>query len=276
MDTRDVKRNSLTFWIGLGVILLITLNLPAPLSRGMKRGVRNLLAPLQELATSYTRRVRNAGEAIRGWGSLPERHEETRRELVEARRELVELEQLRDENRLLRRQLGFRDRARWELIAGNVLARDISGWWQSARVRVPTDARVRPGQAVLSSEGLVGKIREISGKTADVLLISDPACRVSVRVKNKNVFGILSGQGLSWRGRVHCRMELMNKDVTLVPGDEVVTSGLGGVFPGGIRVGRIESVQMDENNLHQSAEVAPAADLANLRVVFLIPKEEDA
>lgn len=242
----------------------------------MKQGLRALLAPMQELATSYTRRLHHAGDAIRGWGTLPERHQELQRELVELRRELVELEELREENHLLRRQLGFRERSRWDLLAGHVLARDISGWWQTARVRVPDRSTVQSGQAVVSSEGLVGKIREVSGKTADVLLISDPACRVSVRVRNKNVFGILSGQGLSWRGRVHCKMELMNKDVTLSPGDEVVTSGLGGVFPGGVPVGRIVSVQMDENNLHQSAEVSPSADLANLRVVFLVPREDDA
>lgn len=240
----------------------------------MKSASRDLLAPLQELATSYTRRLRNAGDAIRGWGTLPERNQELQRQLVDARRQLVELEELRQENFLLRRQLGFQKRSEWDLVAGRVLARDISGWWQTARVRHDGNPKVRPGQAVISSEGLVGKITAVAGRTADVLLISDPACRVSVRIADKDAFAILSGQGLSWRGRVLCRMELINKDVSISPGDAVVTSGLGGVFPGGLTVGEVVSVEVDENNLHQTAEVAPAADLSNLNVVFVIPRRE--
>jgi rod shape-determining protein MreC len=269
-----VKRKTVTFWLTTGVILLITLNLPAPVSRWIKASTRDLLAPLQELSTSYARRIRNAGDAIRGWGSLPERNQELQRELVHLRNQLVELEELRQENLNLREQLGFEQRSSWKLVAARVLARDISGWWQTARVRHSEPGTVQVDQAVISSEGLVGKLQAVAGRTSDVLLISDPACRVSVRVKGKQAFGILQGQGLSWNGKVLCSMQLINKDVTLAEGDEIVTSGLGGIFPGGLPVGTILRVQTDENNLHQSAEIRPLADLANLNVVFVIQRED--
>jgi rod shape-determining protein MreC len=258
------------------VIFLITLNLPAPFSRALKSATRDLLAPLQELATSYTLRLKNAGSAIRGWGTLPEKNKSLQQELVEARQQLVELEELRQENFILRSQLDFKRRSQWTLVPGRVLARDISGWWQTVRIRHGGSGDVQPNQAVISSEGLVGKITDVSGRTADVLLISDPACRVAVRIENKDAFAILNGQGLSWKGEVLCRMEFINKNIQISEGDTVVTSGLGGVFPGGIRVGTVVSVTRDENNLHQSAEVNPAADLSNLNVVFTMPKSGEA
>jgi rod shape-determining protein MreC len=272
-----VKRKSWTFWIGLSVILLITLNLPTPMGRAMKGAIRDLLAPLQELITSYSQRIGNAGDAIRGWGSLPEKVEVMEAELVEARRQVVELEELRRENYLLRQQLGFPSRPAFDLIPGQVLARDISGWWQTVRIQLGGGApAAQENQAVISAEGLVGKVRNISGKTADILLISDPACRVSVRIEGKDVYAILHGQGLTWKGRVLCQIEFINKNVQIREGDTVVTSGLGGIFPPGIRVGRIVSVETDDNQLHQSGEVEPSVDLSSLSHVFIMqPRQED-
>lgn len=269
-----MKRKSWTFWVCVSVVILITLNLPTPVGRAFKGAIRDLLAPLQELVTSYSRRLGNAGDAIRGWGTLPERHEAIQAELVEARRQLVELDELRQENYLLRQQLGFKSRTSWDLVPGKVLARDISGWWQTVRIQLGGNTVVTPNQAVISTDGLVGKVEEVSGKTADVLLISDPACRVAVRIAGKEVFAILQGQGLSWNGRTLCRIEFINKNVEIREGDEVVTSGLGGVFPKGIEVGTILSVETDDNQLYQFGEVVPAVDLSELAHVFVMRKSD--
>jgi len=270
-----VKRKGWTFWLVLGAILLITLNLPLPVSRAVKSATRDLLAPLQELATSYTRRFKSAGDAIRGWGGLPEKNQELQREVMKLRRKLAVLEDLRRENFLLRQQLDFRRRSERELVPGSVLARDISGWWQTVRIQHGGSPLVRPDLAVMSSEGLVGRVTEVSGRTADVLLISDPACRVAVRIGDKGAFAVLQGRGLSWRGRVVCEAAFINKNISVKKGDVVTTSGLGGVFPAGIEVGVIESVTRDENNLHQSADVRPSADLSDLNVVFIVATEEE-
>ncbi len=270
-----MKRKGLIFWLGLGVILLIILNLPSPASRALKNTTRDVLAPLQELASSYAQRLRGAGNAIRGWGGLPEKNQELQQEVMLLRQKLSELDELREQNYLLRQQLGFQKRQERNLIACSVLARDISGWWQTVRIQHDGSPMVQPNLAVLNDQGLVGKVSEVSGRTADVLLISDPACRVAVQIGDKSVFAILSGQGLSWRGRVLCKLTFINKNIKVQRGDEIYTSGLGGVFPKGIKVGSIESVTLDANGLHQSAEVEPAVDLSQLDVVFLVAQKPE-
>lgn len=271
-----MKRKGLIFWLGLAVILLITLNLPTPASRSLKNATRDLLAPLQELVSSYTLRFRGAGHAIRGWGGLPEKNKELQQEVMLLRQKLFELDELREQNFLLRQQLDFQQRQTRELIACSVLARDISGWWQTVRIQHNGSPLIQPDLAVINDQGLVGKVSEVSARTADVLLISDPGCKVAVQIGDKGTYAILSGQGLSWRGRVVCKLSFINKNIPVERGDEVFTSGLGGVFPKGIKVGTLETVTLDPNGLYQNAEVKPSADLSQLDVVFLVATEPEA
>lgn len=265
-----MKRKRWTFWLLVSVIVLITLNLPVGMRQSLKRGTRDLLAPLQEMAASYTARFREAGNAIRARGTLPQQNRDLQQEVIRLQNRLSELEALREENFLLRKQLDFQQRSEWELAAGLVIARDISGWWQTVRMLRPADISPGVERAVISSEGLVGRLTDISERTADVLLISDPACRVAVEIGPNAANGILKGQGLSWKGQVICSVEFINKNMNLNRGDVVSTSGLGGVYPKGIPIGTLESITLDENGLHQSATVRPYADLGSLDVLFVV------
>jgi rod shape-determining protein MreC len=268
-----VKRKRWTFWLLIGVIILITLNLPVGISRSLKQGTRDLLAPLQQLGATYTSRFREAGNAIRARGTLPQRNRELQKEVIRLQNRVTELEALEEENFLLRQQLNFQQRSTWELAAGIVIARDISGWWQTVRILKPEGLEAETDRAVISSEGLVGRLTDVSEETADVLLISDPSCQVAVRIGDNQTNGILKGQGLSWNVQVFCTVELINKHQRLERGAEVSTSGLGGVFPKGIPVGTLENIQLDENGLHQTATVKPYADLSRLDVLFVVQGE---
>ncbi len=265
-----MKRRGWFFWTGIGVVLLVTLNLPNAAGRALKSTTRELLAPIQRVIASYTRRLADAGEAIRGWGGLPERNRELQVEVLALRHQVREAESMERENLLLRQQLGFARRSAHTLLACEVIARDISGWWQTLRIDHGGSPDIRPGLAVISSEGLAGKVTEVSAKTAEVLLISDPTCKVSVQVGDSSAYGVLTGQGLSWRGTVLCRLDLINKNIPVRPGDPVYTSGLGGVFPKGLLVGQVEDVTPDESGLFQTATVRPKASLGDLGVVFVI------
>ena len=271
-----MKRKGWTFWLGTGAILLIVLSLPASTSAGLKRAARDVLSPLQGVVASVSNRLSAARDVLAARGGLPDELSRLREDVVLLQHQLVEFEELRQENLLLRYQLSFLQRTERSPVAAEVLARDISGWWQTVRVDHGGTPAVRADQAVISSEGLVGKVLDTSRRTADILLITDPACRVAVQIGERGAFGILSGQGLSWRGSPACRLELINKDVRLQKGDPVFTSGLGGIFPRGLLVGHLDEITLDDNGLHQSATVTPVANLSDLRVVFILTTGEES
>lgn len=268
-----MKRKGWIFWIGFGAVVLTVLNLPGPVSAGLKRGARDVLSPLQSVVAGMSSRLGAAREVLAARGGMPEALRRLREEVAVLEVAAGEAEVLRRENVLLRRSLGFQERTAGRPVAAEVLARDISGWWQTVRVDHGGAEAVRADLAVITSEGLVGKVLDSSRRTADVLLITDPACRVAVRIGEKGAFGILSGLGLSGRGRPGCRVELINKAVRVERGDAVYTTGLGGVFPQGLLVGHLEEVTLDDNGLHQRATVVPAADLGDLRVVFVLTSD---
>ena len=129
---------------------------------------------------------------------------------------------------------------------------------------------IAPDMAVVSAEGLVGKTVSVSPRTCDVLLISDPGCKVSSRIARTGAFGLVAGGGPTASGQYVCRMEFINRNLPVMPGDEVVTAGLGGVFPKGLLVGYTDQVRTNETGLYLNASVIPKADLGTLGYVFVV------
>lgn len=253
-----------------GALLLLWL-LPDSLSSRLKGSLREGLAPLHEVLSGAGLRLREAGSTVRGFGGLVGENRRMAENLIRLQEEVRRLEALQEENDSLRASLGFVRSSPWPLIPAQIIARDVSGWWQTVRINRGRLAGVGRDCAVLTQDGLAGRTMDATGNTAEVLLISDPSCRVAVRLPRSGAFGILRGDGVARNGRVSCRLELINRNTELRPGDEVRTSGLGGVFPPDLPVGYVESFKRDSAGLTQSARVQPHATLGAIRIVFVVP-----
>ncbi len=259
------------------VAVIVLVNLPGPLSTGIKNTVREAIAPLQEVVTGTAGRISRQITAIPRYPQLPGEVDRLKREINRLEVENMELRTFDAENSRLREQLGYQPRSRWPLVACDVIGRTQDGWWQTITINKGRDDGIEPGMAVVTREGLVGKTVEASDSAAKVLLLADPSCRVSARFAGARVFGIVAGRGPSWRGQIVCRMDFINKSVPVAPGDEVVTSGLGGVFPPDIPVGHVDRVYSDPSGLYQYADIVARADLGALEDVYVVtfrPRQE--
>lgn len=262
-------------WIVLGAVFLIVLNLPLPVLRRAKMGLREGLAPLQRALSGLTHGLEKRLSDMRHAGDLAEENRKMVEELTRLRNEALQLRALERENADLRVQLGFAQRSERALVACEVIARgDISSWWQTVRLGEGSAERVTTNLAVITHDGLIGKTTDVSRHTSDVLLLVDPNCKASARLPRVDSFGIVRGAGVSLRGEAACRMDFIDKDADVRPGDEVVTSGLGPVFPAGLLIGYVERAHRAESGLYQSADIVPAADMAALRYVFVVQAED--
>lgn len=265
-----MRDRNLAVWLVLGALLLAVLNLPTSVTQGVKNLVREGLSPMQEAVSDFTHGLREAWGSLRGLGGAVVENQRMQAEVARLLAEVRDLKAFERENEQLRRVLGFASRARNDLIPAEVIARGRDGWWQTLRVNKGALAGIQPNMAVLSIDGLVGKVSSASEQTADVLLLSDPTCRVAAQVLRTGTFGIVAGRGPSWEGQVICRMEFINKNTPILPGDEVVTSGLGGVFPKGLLIGYVDKVFTDRSGLYQYADLISKADLGTLQYVFAL------
>ncbi len=175
--------------------------------------------------------------------------------------------------------LGLRERLATETMTAHVIAKDISPSFRVVRLAIDQgeQAGVHAGMPVVANQGLVGQIRRVSGRFADVLLTIDPESRVDVVVGESRARGRI--EGLGERGRYRCRIQFDRMDDRVAVGDEVFTSGLGKKFPASILIGYISTVGAQEFGLHQEGEVTPAVDFTRLDEVLILtsgPKDPDA
>lgn len=124
-------------------------------------------------------------------------------------------------------------------------------------------AGLRPETPVRVPEGLVGKLVTVGGRSSFALLMTDPNFRAGCLIERSRETGVLAG---SLEGRLWIQLLPASGDVAV--GDVVVTSGLGGVFPKGLRIGTVVRVGVDSTRLYRVVEVVPAAAMNRLEEVL--------
>jgi len=259
----------------IGVGLLLTLPIPG-LNR-VKGVLREALVPFQSAGSVVGSRARDLADEGLSPAALEMRRRHERR-IADLEREVQSLRDVQRENERLRESLAFTVRRKGRTLAAEVVGRgDITGWWQTVRINRGTQDGLRANCVVVTPMGLVGRTLEPGRTVCDVLLLTDETMRVGVHLPRSNVNGILRGMGCSPGAdlEMFCAPKAPQADYLpieqeVLDGDEVVTSGLGGLFPGGLRVGEIRKPLVDASGLCRSASVISAVDLNGLRDVFVL------
>ena len=222
----------------------------------------------------------------------------------------AENRELREDNERLRKQLAAMARRAYDVAAledlavvkkrtpadtlgARVIGAPLSPQFRVVRLRIDRGGReVAADMPVITSEGPVGRIDKAYGDYADVVLISDPASRIDVVIRDpaqpagqaSGARGILKGLGRP--DSYACTIEWLERQggptapSRAKVGDEVVTSGLGASFPAGLVVGKITKVGGDDG-MFQSVEVKPTVDVSRVRAVMVLlanppPPDPDA
>jgi len=151
------------------------------------------------------------------------------------------------------------------------VAAQIIGTSGSDRSRVVTIDKgsadgLKPDQAVITPDGIVGKLRDVWGHSAQLLLINDPTAGAGVILESTRIRGIIRGAA---NGSV--QINNLTADSRIKQGERVITSGGDGVFPRGLPVGVIQSIAPDpEHQPYTAITIKPAADLARLEEVLVV------
>jgi len=176
---------------------------------------------------------------------------------------------LEDENRRLRAALDYRDRSPFQLLPAQILSRDASSWWSTAKINRGFGEKVDAQQPVLTAEGLVGRTTTVAKDLSIVLLLTDENCRVAARIEGTNEQGFVSGRRVAGNSSPELVLNFLNRDANIQPGMKVFTAGVSGaVFPAGIPLGTVKEFRTRE--LDGQAILEPAADFSRLEDVFVV------
>lgn len=239
---------------GLGaVLLLFALGAVAriPVVRDVAAA---LLTPAQAILRSLTAGAR-----------LPAENARLRRAAARLALENFALREAGVENARLRRLIDFAEASWFRLEPAVVVARDAGRFGRALKVSKGTRSGVRANMPVVTHEGLVGMVVETAPTASYVQTIEDPDSRVSALVQRSRAAGILV-----WEAGSGARLVDVPHHADVEAGDLVVTSGLGEVFPKGIRIGRVTSVAHEEGGLFRKIGVEPFVDVSRLEEVFVV------
>lgn len=157
-------------------------------------------------------------------------------------------------------------------VAGRVWARDAADWFHSVLVRPGEPVSV--GDAVITVDNnrpvVIGQVREVNpDATVRVLLLTDSFSALSAKVDRTGELGLIEGRATG------LLLNYLFADSGIRPGDEVVTAGLGDVFPPNLLVGRVTDVMEASGSVSKRALVSPAARLGTLREVLILSRRMD-
>jgi rod shape-determining protein MreC len=193
-------------------------------------------------------------------------NESLRQKLGDLENRVAVLSEADRENRRLRDLLNFSSQNQLRGVTAAVIGGDPSGWIKGIVIDKGRDHGVNPGMAVIHSQGVVGQVVSVASTSSKVLLVSDHASGVDVLMHNSRARGVVEGAG----ERV-CELKFVTKDVQVRVGEQVLTSGMDGVYPKGISVGHVAEVGDSAAGLFQPIEVKPAVDFSRLEEVLVIP-----
>ena len=230
----------------------------------------DLVVPLQQGLSRFGNRVASMIETVRQLDSLQGENKELRDLVDQLMIENVRLSEAATENEILRQQLNFKRKnpsfdIRSADVIGRVIGRDPSNILQVLIIDVGARDGVAPGMPVVTAQGLVGHITEVSGRSARVLLITDASSSVNALLQRSRATGVAQGQ---IGGNLVMRYIAQGEDVQV--GDIVLTSGLGGNYPKRLVIGQVTDVRQRDIDLFQEAEVRPTVNFGRLEVVMVI------
>ncbi len=146
-----------------------------------------------------------------------------------------------------------------------VIGRDATQWSKTVFINKGTRDGIREDQPVMTTQGLVGHIVQAGHNTSKVLLIVDSRSAVDALFESDRVSGVVVGTG-----KDICEMKYVPINVNVHIGDRVLSSGLGGIFPKGLRLGTVTEVQKATQGLFQVVRIVPSADLTRLEEVLVL------
>ena len=236
--------------------------------------VVGITAPVQKVVWGA---IDGVGGIWRGYFylvGLEKENQALKKELQELKLQMNRYREADLANQRLRALLNFKKSIATPLLPAQVVAFDPSGWFQTILIDKGRNDGVVRDMAVVSAEGLVGRVIGVSNHHAKVLLIIDGNSAVDAYIQRSRARGVLVGLG-----RELCLLKYVQRNEDVQVGDKVISSGMGGVFPKGLLVGTVQEVVRGSSGLFQRVEVEPAVNFSRLEEVMVViqpPAEEPA
>jgi rod shape-determining protein MreC len=265
----DPPRRRLPRWVSTLVVVLLAVVflIPGPW-RGLEGVGSTVLAPVQMGVSGTLDEAANFVSTIQRVRDLANENADYKDQVDQLQSQLVRMHELEVENSDLRNLLSMKERTGpGAYLPVQVIARDDTPYVQAITIDAGSNAGLRQDAVVITHKGLVGHLERVNALSAKVRLINDLNSSVPVRLQSDSrTTGLLRGQS---QGNLMVIAYIAQTDV-VTPGDVVLTSGLGEMYPEGLVVGKVARVERKDADPFQAAVVEPAVEMDKLERLYVL------
>ena len=252
------------------VVLVFTTSISVNSFSKIENVFNKAVMPMQRAFISLKNRIKKNNSYFESLESLKQENDKLKQENEELQSKLEELEILKSENSILKEYANLGEQySQYDYVTAYIINKDISNLSDTFVINVGTDNGVYANMAVMGKDGLVGHTISATKNTAKVQPVIDAASNISGVATSSRNNVIVKGQvGSSKELIVNC----VQTETELLTGDIIETSGVGGIYPKGIRIGTIKNVVETKNTAEKYAVLETDVDFEKLEYVLVIKK----
>ena len=267
------KKNNGILGIVITIIILIILvfltNTDIKKLSYIENVVNTIIMPIQNGYTYLKNKIAKNDSFFANLDKLKQENNNLKEENSELSKKLRELEMIKSENSTLKEYLKLTEKYKsYTTVPAYIINKDISNYSNIYVINAGSKDGIKENMTVIADKGLVGHVISVTENTAKVQTIIDAANSVSASISTT-------------RDSILCKGSLENNilkgnyiptDAEIIDGENIETSGMGGIYPKGIHIGKITKVVNTKNTLDRFIEVTPAVDFTKIETVLVIIK----
>lgn len=257
------------------IVFAVILN-TVPQSNPAAVAVRTVFSPFQKAVAYIGSSVNNFTAFIFEMKGYKAENERLVNEINALKKENRSIEDYKTENDRLTELLGLKEQlSESETVAARVIAKNTSGWCDTLEINKGKKDGLKPEDIVITPDGVVGLITQVGSGWSSVDTIINTEHALGVRVVRTSDIAIVEGD-VAFAKDGFCKMNFISRDAGMVVGDILETSGLGGIYPSGLSVGKIREMKSDNTGTLQYAVVEPFVDFDGIHEVLVIKRGDNA
>lgn len=253
------------------IALLISLILLSKIGDNpVQRAVYSVMSPVFRASEKVVTPIRKFSYRLKNAGKYEEEIEDLKKQVNALKVENRSREEYIIENKRLKELLALKDgMTDSRMVTARVISYEPNSWYDTIVINKGENAGISKNNAVITGLGVVGKVTEVGKNWARVSTIINISDSVGVKLSRTGDIGVVSGDAILAENK-KCRLEYLSNDKKLINGDILLTSGLGGIYPSDLSVGKVVDINTDSAGNLKYAVVEPSVDFSALYEVLVI------
>lgn len=235
----------------------------------VSNAVKTVFAPVENGFSFIAGKITRTVNFLWEMDSYKEENEKLVRQINDLNRETRDAAKLREENERLQALLELKENMNYATVAASVIAYSANNWYDTVEINKGLINGLKVGNAVITPNGVVGKIIDVGLNRATVSTVLNPDNAMGVRIGRTGDAAVVEGDRELY-SQGYCKMTFIDKDAGIIVGDLLETSGSGGMYPPGLLVGAIREIDADNMGMLNYATVEPSVDFSRLYEVLVV------